>query len=299
MSSAPMAAPAANAAAASPAGGSPAAPSNSRNSQRNYYRRNNNNTSATNDSAHDSANRVIKNEIFDISATASSDQFQRTLQAIETYIQTNYKDAGDVVLAIRNLVPPPTLAPPPVPVLDPNNPTQFKMDLIHYNVAYKANAATEHIYKSHLVNAWGLIYGQCTTALKSKLKGLTDFTTAQQTNNIIDLLKLIQGLCCKFDIQSQKYVALAATFRQTYVYFQDNNTSDSDFFHHYKSLLCTLQAFGGDDAIGVIPNFVDDELAVIAADAGITVDLASDAQKLRAKNISQERSFSKRGSVVL
>ena len=227
MSPAPTAAPAANAAAASPAGGSPAAPSNSSNSRRNYYHRNNNNTSATNDSAHNSVNRVIKNEIFDISATASPDQFRRTLQAVETYIQTNYKDAGDVVLAIRNLVPPPTLAPPPVPVLDPNNLTQFKIDLIHYNVAYKANAAAEHIYKSHLVNAWGLIYGQCTTTLKSKLDGLTDFTTAQQTNHIIDLLKLTQGLCCKFDIQSQKYVALATTFRQTYVYFQDNNTSDA------------------------------------------------------------------------
>ena len=290
MSSAPTAAPAANAAAASPAGGSPAAPSNSSNSRRHYYRRNNNNnTSAANDNAHDSANRVIKNEVFDIGATASPDQFRRTLQAIENYVQTNYKDAGDVVLAIRNLAPPPTLVPPPVPTLDPNNPLQVKLDLIHYDVAYKAHAAADRIYKSHLVHAWGLIYGQCTTALKSKLDGLTEFTNAQQTNDIIALLKIIQGLCCKFDIQSQKYVALAATFRQTYVYFQDNNTSDSDFFHHYKSLLRTIQAFGGDDAIGVIPNFVDDELAEIAAEAGITVDVATDDQKLRAKLISQER----------
>ena len=213
-SPAPAAAPAANTAIASPAGGSPAASSNSSNARR-YYRRNNNNNnnSAANDNAHDNANRVIKNEVFDIGATASPDQFRRTLQAIKTYVQTNYKDAGDVVLVIRNLAPPPTLTPPPVPVLDPANPTQMQIDLIHYDVKYKANAAAERIYKSHLVNAWGLIYGQCTTALKSKLDGMTDFTTAKQTNDIITLLTLIQGLCCKFDVQSQKYVALAATFR--------------------------------------------------------------------------------------
>ena len=251
MSSVPTAAPAANAAAAFPAGGSsPAVPSNSSsNTRRNYYRRNNNNnSSAANDSAHDSANRVIKNEVFDIGATASPDQFRRTLQAIENYVQTNYKEAGDLVIAIRNLAPPPALIPPTVPTLDPNNPLQIKIDLIHYDVAYKAHAAAEHIYKSHLVNAWGLIYGQCTTALKSKLDGLTEYITAQQTHDIIALLQIIQGLCCKFDIQSQKYVALAATVRQMYVYFQDtlhptriSSTTTNHFSAQFKRLGGTMR----------------------------------------------------------
>lgn len=177
---------------------------------------------------------------------------------------TNYKDAGDEVFAICNLALPPTLTPLPIPVTDPDNPGQFRINLIHYDVAYKAT------YKSNLVNAWGLIYGQCTTALKSKLDGMPAYTAVQQTNDIIALLKLIQGLCCKFDVKSQKYVALAATFRQMFVYFQDNNTTDTDLFHHYKSLLRTIQAFGGEDAIGIIPNFVDDELAALAAaDVGV------------------------------
>lgn len=239
MSSAPTA-PAANAAAAaSPAGVSPAAPSS--NNSRRYYRRNTNASAANpNDTASDAANRIIKNEVFDIGAAATPDQFRRTLQAIENYVQTNYKDAGDVVLAIRNMAPPPTLTPPPIPTLDPNNPTQIQIDLIHYGDKYKANAAAERIYKSHLVNAWGLIYGQCTTAMKLKLEGMTEYATAKTTNDIIALLKLIQGLCCKFDVRSQKYVALAPTFRQTFVYFQDNQCSNDDFYNHWKSLVCTI-----------------------------------------------------------
>ena len=280
-------APAASAAAASP---SPAAAPSS-NTRRNYYRRSTNTSAATaaNDSVQDSTNRIIKNTVFDIGATATPDQFRRTLLAIESYVQTNYTDAGDVVLAIRNLAPPSALIPPALPVRDPANPDLYQIHVIHYDVAYKANAAAERKYKSHLVNAWGLIYGQCTTALKSKLEGMTDFTTAKATNDIIALLKLIQGLCCKFDVKSQKYVALAATFRQTFVYFQDNNCSNVDFYHHYKSLLATVQAFGGDNAIGVIPNFVEDELEVIVTRDGTTIDLATDDQKSEAKTKSQER----------
>jgi len=284
MSSAPTA-PAANAAATSP---SPAAPLS--NTRRNYYRRSNNTSVTTpNNSALDSTNRLIKNAVFDIGTTAAPDQYRRTVLAIENYVQTNYTDAGDVVLAIRNLAPPPALTPPALPVRDPANPDLFQIHMIHYDVAYKANAAAERKYKSHLVNAWGLIYSQCTTALKSKLDGMTEFTAAKATNNIIALLKIIQGLCCKFDVKSQKYVALAATFCQTFVYFQDNNCSNDDFYHHYKSLLATIQAFGGDDAIGVIPNFVEDELTVIAARDGTNVDLATNDQRLEAKLKSQER----------
>ena len=118
---------------------------------------------------------------------------------------------------------------------------------------------------------------------------MTDYSTARSTNDIIELLKLIRGICCKFDVKSQKYVALAATFRQAFVYFQDNNTSNDDFFHHYKSLLATIQSFGGDDAIGVIPNFVDDELEAIAQAGGFAVAAATAAQQTAAKKTCQER----------
>jgi hypothetical protein len=84
-----------------------------------------------------------------------------------------------------------------------------------------------------------LIYRQCTTALKSKLEEMTNFSTAKASNDIIALLKLIQWLRCKFDVKNQIYVALAATFRQTFGYFQDNACSNDDFYHHYKSLLST------------------------------------------------------------
>lgn len=252
MSSAP------NAAAPSAGGVSPAAPSsNTNNARRPYYRRTNNaNTSNNNDNA----NRILKNDIFDIGATANADQFRRTLEAIENHVQTTYKDAGDIVIAIRTLAPPSTIVAPTAPARDLANPDAYDILKIHYETDYRAYAAADRIYKSHLVNAWGLIYGQCTTALKSQLEGMTEYSTARSTNDIIELLKLIRGICCKFDVKSQKYVALAATFRQAFVYFQDNNTSNDDFFHHYKSILGTIQSFGGDDAIGVIPNFVDEDL---------------------------------------
>lgn len=141
MSSAPTA-PAANAVAAPSAGGSPAAPSS--NPRRNYYHRPTSATTANaNDTVHNNANWIIKNDVFDIGATAMHDQFRRTLQAIESYVQTNYTNAGDVVLAIRTLAPPPALTPPTRPVRDANNPSKYQFDVIHYDVEYKANAVTD------------------------------------------------------------------------------------------------------------------------------------------------------------
>ena len=138
MSSAP------NAAAPSAGGVSPAAPSpntNTNNTRRPYYHRrtNNANTSSTNDNS----NRILKNDVFDIGATANADQFRRTLEAIENHIQTTYKDAGDIVIAIRTLAPPSTIVAPTAPARDLANPDAYDILKIHYETDYKAYAAAD------------------------------------------------------------------------------------------------------------------------------------------------------------
>lgn len=67
----------------------------------------------------------LDKSIFDFGPNVKPDQFQKTRTAIETYIQSTFKDPRDIIVAIRTLTPPAALSPPPVPVKDPLKPSGF------------------------------------------------------------------------------------------------------------------------------------------------------------------------------
>jgi hypothetical protein len=68
-------------------------------------------------------------------------------------------------------------------------------------------------YRDNELNAWALIYAQCSPELKNKLEGAEGYEEAKETNYIIQLLKMIRNYCCQFDTLNDEYVLIVGAFK--------------------------------------------------------------------------------------
>ena len=183
--------PTGNAAGAAASGGTSATNTNA--SRRRWPQQAN-----TTSSAPKALNQIpeLAQAVFDFGPTIKPDHFQRTRLAIETYIQTTYKEPRDIVAAIRTLeIPPDLLAPPARPKKDPNDPDDFAFameDWKNANTLYNTRKAR---FASHEANAWGLIFGQCSAALRTELTGTSGFDQCRADFDVVALLTMIEAIC--------------------------------------------------------------------------------------------------------
>ena len=59
--------------------------------------------------------------------------------------------------------------------------------------------------KKHM---YALVIGQCSPDLDSKLQGSAVFVQAEADQDVVQLLMVIQGYCCRFDDHQQSTCAL-------------------------------------------------------------------------------------------
>ncbi len=142
------------------------------------------------------------------------------LNNIENYIQKTYKDPDDMVKTIQQMKrvilnyhekPKKTDAAGSNANGDPD-PDMFEMAVVAWKEDYKSMKSKMDRYKSNKSNAWALIYNQCSTELKNKLKGTQGYDIAKSGNNVAKLLTVI-GYCCQFDLLSNKYMAIVAAIK--------------------------------------------------------------------------------------
>ena len=232
----------------------------------------------------------LEKAIFDYGPNVKPDHFQRSRLAIENYIQINYKDPRDIVDAIRNLAKPASLTPPPRPVrsntVTATSNDDFLCDFEDWkekNAAYNARKAK---YASHEANAWGLIYRQCTAALRSQLEGSTGFQKCKSDFDVVSLLIMIEGLCSKMGDVEQEYFAVATAFRTLCMYYQPDGMSNDDYYDRFKGMVRVIRKFSGDQAIGFLPVQAEKELAAMATTQSFSVTSATDEQKEEAIEVA-------------
>jgi hypothetical protein len=92
---------------------------------------------------------------------------------------------------------------------DPD-PDMFKMAVIAWKQDYKLIKSRMDKYKCNESNMWVLIYDQCSTELKNKLKRMQGYDTAKSGNNMAKLLTMICGYCCQFDLLRDKFMEFMA-----------------------------------------------------------------------------------------
>jgi hypothetical protein len=153
-------------------------------------------------------------------------KFSKLLKNIETYIQKNYKSPNDIMKTLQQMSQP-TLDYPAMPSKRDFKDKDGNKDLVAFEMVvfawkedYKVMRFRKDRYRDNKSNAWALIYNQCSPELKNKLEGAEGYEKAKETNNIIQLLKMIHNYCCQFDTLNNEYMSIVGAFMNLFFFWQ-------------------------------------------------------------------------------
>ncbi len=185
----------------------------------------------------------LKDDTFDVGASSNPTKFSKSLKNIETYIQKTYKSPDDIVKMLQKLARP-ALNYPEKPkkgeYKDDNgnkDPDAFKMAVFAWKEGYKAMRARKDKYHGNELNAWALIYDQCSPELKSKLEGGDGYKKSKSGNNVAALLTMIRSYCCQFDTLNNEYVLIVGAIKNLFFYWQKPDQANADYHKDFMAFV--------------------------------------------------------------
>jgi hypothetical protein len=98
---------------------------------------------------------------------------------------------------------------------------------------------------------FAVIWGQCSEALKDKLKSSTDYRTSQTTGDCVWLLKTIKAIMLKFDGQRDLSLSLSDAHLRLYLFRQGNDMTLTAHKTEFENRLDVIEHYGG--AVGQDP----------------------------------------------
>ena len=170
----------------------------------------------------------------------SKNQFNKTVEALGEYVAKSMKYAGDMMPLTKQLILP-TIDEPED--LDSNKTSKLKIALWERKVA-GYSVRLDHL-ESNLKAAYAVIWGQCSEAMKAKLKSLPDFTKHDKDSDCIWLLKEIKGIMLRFEGQRYIFLSLYDAHHAYYHYRQGPDISLSKYLEDFQSLVDVLEHYGG------------------------------------------------------
>jgi hypothetical protein len=96
-------------------------------------------------------------------------------------------------------------------------------------------------YEENMAKAYIIIYHQCSTYLKNELEALDVFPKIRADQDVIGLLRMIQGFCCSYDACIQSVMAtVVASHKKLFMFYQkdgmDNHAYHQEFLAHIETI---------------------------------------------------------------
>ena len=125
----------------------------------------------------------------------------------------------------------------------------------------------------NLSTAYGLVLGQCTDYLRSRLKGQE---RREQTSNeqvLLELIKSINSLLHKYDEDTEYHHIEYHTLIRCFMLFRQGDYSNSEYKQRFKEKIKVLEAYNRGVLFGNSPGATAREIATLGLDAEIEVDV--------------------------
>ena len=166
---------------------------------------------------------------------------------ITEYVGAEYKSRGDIhasiIAGMKIAIPLPTH--PTFSQGYPMNPTPEDKDKEYMHCKMLSMAVKqEYLLHANLQKAYALVLRQCTELLQSKLKQHADWAMLQCDQDVLSLLKVIKGICYKFE--DQKYMPLALDNAKHALYnLHQGGMSCSDYLEWFHNLVDVVTTYKG------------------------------------------------------
>ena len=210
---------------------------------------------ATNSTKFVGSETGMRNHVFQCrEESKSSLQFSKTCKELIRFVSSTYSQHEDMVYLIEKMEQPRIQAPPSPKVTrvkDENDPKS----ILQLEPSWKE----KHIFSKHydmflerteefrLNNSalYQLIWGQCSNALRTKLKGVPEYDTFQRKRECIPLLKSIQGIMHQFESQDYLGLGLKKAVVNYYTCTQGRHEDSDTYLLRFRSNMEVLAHYGG------------------------------------------------------
>jgi hypothetical protein len=233
----------------------------------------------------------LEEDMFDVGASSDPARFSKSLKAIEMYKQKTYEMPGNIIKSIKQMKCP-TLAFPAKPTkatcVDENNlfyEDEYEMAKFTWKEEYKATLYRKEKYKENELNAWALIYDQCSPALKNKLEGTSRYDTSKKDNDVVALLMMIRSYCCQFNTLNDEYMLIVGAIKNLLYFFQKTTQANADYHKDFMVMVKVIEEYGGAGSLTYFPNMIKKELELKKID----MDKASVSEMRDAKKIVHDK----------
>ena len=223
----------------------------------------------------------LKGYVYDVGYGAR-DQFARTTKEIGEYIARTHKNAGEFI----NALDPDNLGFEPIPYPADPDPLANRIVLKKWEDRYKEAADKERARKSVSEQAFSVILGQCSPAVRDRIQAQRIYAHVKADLDVIELLRLIRtslyagGTSKKTEQSAQEAVERLMMFKQ------GSRMSNARYLERFKELVEIVDHFG-------IPlGAAEDTLvAIIQETANDPLDPTEEEMR-DAKKIANERFYS-------
>lgn len=186
--------------------------------------------------------------LFVVGSTNAADRFNKTKDRIVSYVKTNYTYGTDISTSLSKLKHIDlTKEVPKAPSEEGKTRQELRTEVELHKEMMKRYGYRWEYYKKNLGNAYGLIMGQCTPSLKSRLKSqVPDWEDFDNASDPVELLKKIREQT--HDMQSHKFPLLCLRNQMANVYGgieQREHEGNAAFKERYEAEVQTLESLGG------------------------------------------------------
>jgi hypothetical protein len=195
----------------------------------------------------------LKGHIYDCAtAGRAADMYTKTTREIAEYIGRTIKYSAVVARAMETLTEPTVSYPDALP----DTATAYEKRIWDKKVDKLIDE--EYRLKDITSRAYAIVWGQCSDALREKVKAHKSFQKAHDTGNVIELLQVIKTEM--FTFQTQKYgpQAMHEAKRRFYMMRQDKQTSVQQYYESFINTVKVIEHCGGD--IGTDQSLVNEML---------------------------------------
>jgi hypothetical protein len=225
---------------------------------------------------------TLKGFIYDLPEQRNADQYVETTKEIAHYVSRTYKECtADLVRAVNNLSLDMPVKPTPPSEDDKAAFEDWKLDNRDYREKSK-------IYKNFKAGLYGIVLGQCTKALETKMKSHPDFPKAEQDG--IALLKIVKVLTYTFEDRKNIVDASLDVKEQFYTFYQGKNMPLQRYFELFENQVEVCEEVGVD----LVDRCV---LKKVAEDNDRTLETATADDRSKAKDYTLAMRFIRGASI--
>jgi hypothetical protein len=203
-----------------------------------------------------------KNLVFDNTGHNDAANFQHSFKGLANFMHTTYSaEVAEVILKMQAV----SINVDDQPPIKTDPTTNLPVPLATWEEYKWCQEYTEQskklkLYNDSMPKAYIHLYNQCSTNLKNDLAASTAFPQVEASKDAIGLLKLIQGLCCSYDSKSQSVMAMVASQKKLFTFFQRDGINNSSYHREFVAHVETIETYGGMGTIGITPTFVAQKL---------------------------------------